>query len=103
MNKPFVAVLFLLILTSVCSGQDEKSTHKNITSSVKFTKKQIASESFESAEVFDVNNDKIPDIVSGCYWYEGPAYFNRHFINPGKQFGEYWDDFSTIPIDVNGD
>ncbi|HKG68271.1 MAG TPA: VCBS repeat-containing protein [Segetibacter sp.] len=72
-------------------------------SSLKFIKKQIASESYESAEVFDVNNDKIPDIVSGSYWYEGPAYFKRHFISAGKQFGEYWDDFSTIPIDINGD
>ncbi|MHA4807386.1 FG-GAP repeat domain-containing protein [Flavitalea flava] len=53
--------------------------------------------------MFDVNNDKIPDIVSGAFWYEGPAYFNRHYIGPVKQYGEYWDDFSTIPLDVNGD
>ncbi len=102
MNKAFLVVIFLFLIKSVCFSQEEKSSHK-VTPSIKFIKKQIASESYESAEVFDVNNDKIPDIVSGSYWYEGPTYFKRHFINAGKQFGEYWDDFSTIPIDINGD
>ena len=101
MNKAFIVVSFLFLVNNFSFSQDEK--HKNITSSLKFIKKQIASESYESAEVFDVNNDKIPDIVSGSFWYEGPDYFKRHFINAGKQFGEYWDDFSTIPIDINGD
>lgn len=68
-----------------------------------FTKRQIASESFETVGVFDVNNDDIPDIVSGAYWYEGPEYLNRTYIGFEKRFGEYWDDFSTIPLDVNGD
>ncbi|GEP90626.1 Repeat domain-containing protein [Chitinophaga terrae (ex Kim and Jung 2007)] len=70
---------------------------------MQFEKKVIASESYESVAVFDVNNDGKPDIVSGAYWYEGPDYFRRHYIGPVKQFGEYWDDFSTIPFDVNGD
>ncbi len=70
---------------------------------LKFTKKPIASESYESAGVFDVNNDNMPDIVSGAYWYEGPDYQNRHYIGSAKRYGEYYDDFSTIPLDVNGD
>jgi hypothetical protein len=57
----------------------------------------IAAESFEAAAVFDVNNDKQPDIVSGAYWYEGPGFVKRHFIGQPKRYGEYYDDFSAIP------
>ncbi|MGI9552547.1 MAG: FG-GAP repeat domain-containing protein, partial [Aurantibacter sp.] len=70
---------------------------------LKFKEKKVASESFESVGVFDVNNDKIPDLVSGAYWYEGPDYLIRHFIGQSERFGEYYDDFATLPLDVNGD
>ena len=70
---------------------------------LKFRKQLIASESFESVVVFDVNGDHQLDIVSGSYWYEGPDFLKRHFIGPVKRVGEYYDDFSTIPMDVNGD
>lgn len=74
-------------------------------SQVKFHKQMIAAESFESVNVFDVNNDGKTDIVSGAYWYEGPDFINRHFIGKLNRTGGggYWDDFATIPMDVNGD
>jgi hypothetical protein len=43
------------------------------------------------------------DIVSGGYWYKGPDYFHRYRIGEIARFGEYYDDFSTIPLDINGD
>ncbi|WP_251805583.1 FG-GAP-like repeat-containing protein [Arenibacter sp. H213] len=70
---------------------------------IQYLKKQIASESYETVGVFDVNNDRIPDIVSGAYWYEGPHYQTRYYIGSAKRYGEYYDDFSTIPLDVDGD
>jgi hypothetical protein len=70
--------------------------------SVQFTKQQIASESYESVGVFDVDGDGHPDIVSGEYWYEGPDFLNRHFIHELERRSEYWDDFTTIAMDVNG-
>lgn len=70
---------------------------------VRFAKTQIASESYESAGVLDVNGDGKPDIVSGAFWYEGPAFTVKHYIGPVQPYGEYWDDFATIPVDVNGD
>ena len=73
---------------------------------LRFHKQMIAAESFESVNVFDVNNDGKPDIVSGAFWYEGPEFITRHFIGHVERTGptgEYWDDFATIPIDVNGD
>jgi hypothetical protein len=68
-----------------------------------FRKQLIAAESSESVGVFDVNGDHVLDIVSGSYWYEGPLFLKRHFIGQVKRVGEYYDDFSTIPMDVNGD
>ena len=70
---------------------------------IKFKKVLIAAESFESASVFDVDNDGVPDIVSGGFWYQGPDFQKRHKIGDVGRFDEYYDDFSTIPLDINGD
>jgi len=69
----------------------------------KFRQQLIAAESAESVGVFDVNNDHNLDLVSGSYWYEGPGFLKRHLIGQGFRVSEYFDDFSTIPLDVNGD
>jgi hypothetical protein len=73
------------------------------TEPLKFTKQQMASESYETVGVFDVDNDHVVDIVSGAYWYKGPDFLTRHYIGSAIRYGEYYDDFSTIPLDVNGD
>jgi hypothetical protein len=57
----------------------------------------------EACSVFDVNNDGIPDIVSGEFWYEGPDFTNRHRICELNCDGNYIWDFSDYPMDVNGD
>ena len=56
---------------------------------LKWRKVWIADETFESAGVFDVNNDGIPDIVSGGYWYQGPDFRRKHGIGEVKPAGEY--------------
>jgi hypothetical protein len=63
----------------------------------------IALERFEACGVFDVNGDGKPEIVSGEYWYEKPDIARRYTLGTVAAFGEYYDDFSTIPMDVNGD
>jgi hypothetical protein len=68
-----------------------------------FRKVQVAAESFESVAVFDVDGDSVLDLVSGSFWYKGPQYRVRHFMYDVKRYGEYYDDFSTLPIDVNED
>ena len=68
-----------------------------------FRKQLVAYESFESVGVFDVNNDRLLDIVSGAFWYEAPGFVRRHYIGEPSRFGEYYNDFSTIPMDVDGD
>ena len=69
---------------------------------LKFRKVLIADERYESAGVFDVTGNGLPDIVSGAYWYEGPDFTRQHKVGDVDAHGEYFDDFSTIPMDVNG-
>lgn len=91
--------LFALALTVPVGAQDGPP----VPGSIHFEKWPIASESYESVDVFDVDNDGKVDIVSGAFWYQGPSFKKRHDIGDPKRFGEYYDHFSTIPLDVNGD
>lgn len=107
-NTPMTKQFGILAMALVLSGnavlaQSKKQSKTNVLASIEFTKKSIASENYESVGVFNVNNDGILDVVSGGFWYEGPAYSNRHAIGQPKRYGEYYDHFSTIPLDVNGD
>lgn len=70
---------------------------------VKWRKVLIADERYESAGVFDVDGDGVLDIVSGAYWYKGPDFKKAYKIADVKAYGEYYDDFSTIPMDIDGD
>jgi len=70
---------------------------------LKWKKVWVSDENYETAGVFDVNNDGVLDIVSGAFWYQGPDFRKKHFIGDVRPAGEYFDDFSTIPVDVNGD
>lgn len=70
---------------------------------LKFRKQIISNESVESANVWDVNGDGVLDIVSGMFWYQGPDFKKFHYIGPLTSIGEYWNDFSTLPLDINGD
>ena len=70
---------------------------------LRFEKILIADERYESAAVFDVNNDGQPEIVSGAYWYAGPKFDRKNKVGKPQAIDEYYDDFSTIPMDVNGD
>lgn len=93
-----LALALLSLLWPPAPGAEDPKTGP-----LKFRKQFIAAESSESVGVFDVNGDKIPDLVSGSFWYEGPAYLKRHYISDLKRQGEYYDDFATLPMDLNGD
>ena len=70
---------------------------------VRFRRYFVAAESYESVAVFDVDRNDTLDIVSGDFWYEGPRFRRRHLIGNQIRQDQYYDDFSTIPMDVNGD
>jgi len=56
----------------------------------------------ETAAVADINNDGRPDIVSGEYWYEAPSW-TKHRIRDIDYTSGYIDNFSDLPVDVDGD
>src|SRR5438477_199152 len=60
----------------------------------------------EGATFADLNNDGIPDAISGPYWYEGPDFKKRHEIYPAAAYdGEhgYSENFFAFAHDFNGD
>ena len=61
-----------------------------------------AQNEFEAAGVFDVDNDGKLDIVAGATWYQAPDW--KPFpVRDVKRVGTYFNDFSTFPLDLNGD
>ena len=75
----------------------------NTRGALVFEKHPVASEAFESVNVFDIDKDGTLDIFSGSYWYKGPEYVQRKAVGALKRHGEYYDDFSTIVLDVDND
>lgn len=57
---------------------------------------------FECAGAWDVDNDGKVDIVSGDTWYRAPDW-TPYPVRKVSQAGTYMNDFSNIPLDVNGD
>jgi hypothetical protein len=57
---------------------------------------------FEAAGVVDVDNDGKLDIVSGASWYRAPDW-KPFVVRAVARVGTYYNDFSTLPLDVNGD
>lgn len=102
MKNPNLITLTLSGMLAACCVVQAQDKDK-IPVSIRFEKKMIASESFETVSVFDVDNDGVQDIVSGEFWYKGPEYVDRFYIGPVKRHEQYTDDFANIPMDVNGD
>lgn len=96
------------VLSSLLCSTTTTLLHAQQQEKITFTPYFVAAESFESVGVIDVNNDGRPDLVSGDFYYlnEGDAntLFRRR-VRLGDQpaFAEYYDDFATIPLDVNQD
>jgi hypothetical protein len=69
---------------------------------IPFTPRAIDPGASETAAVADINHDGRPDIVSGEYWYEAPAWTPHRFRDLDFT-SSYIDAFSDLPLDVNGD
>ncbi|MGE3809230.1 MAG: FG-GAP repeat domain-containing protein [Gemmataceae bacterium] len=57
---------------------------------------------FSACAVFDVNKDGKLDIICGGFWYEAPT-FKKHVLREVQNIGGRFDDYSNLPLDVNGD
>jgi hypothetical protein len=69
---------------------------------VPFSIRMIDPGASETAAFADINNDRRLDIVSGEAWYEAPNW-TRHKIRDINWNGQYVDNFSDLPLDVDGD
>jgi hypothetical protein len=56
----------------------------------------------EACAVADINGDGRADIISGEHWYEAPSW-KKHQYKKDFVFNNYLDDFSDLPLDVDGD
>ena len=56
----------------------------------------------ETCAFADINGDGRLDIVSGENWFEAPKWTRHHFRDLPFT-NNYIDDFSDLPLDVNGD
>jgi hypothetical protein len=55
-----------------------------------------------SGAMIDVNRDGKLDIIAGQFWYEAPTW-KRHFAREVEVIRGRNDDYSCLPIDLNGD
>jgi VCBS repeat protein len=69
---------------------------------IPFKAQMIDNGASETAAVADVNRDGRPDIVSGEFWYQGPAWTKHRFRELGFSTN-YIDNFSDLPVDVDED
>src|SRR5262245_61721182 len=69
---------------------------------IPFNKHTIDLGANESIAFADINSDGKLDIVSGENWYEAPK-FTQHRFRDINFSNNYIDNFSDLPVDVNGD
>lgn len=101
---PILVALSLFGLTASTTRVPTRKAAREVT----FVRHFVAAESFESVGIIDVNKDGKADIVSGDFWYENSddrktSFRKRKLIGDQKRYDQYYDDFSTIPLDVDGD
>ena len=61
-----------------------------------------AESEFCASAAIDINHDGRLDVVCGGYWYAAPDW-KRHVLRDVEVIGGRYDDYSNLPLDVNGD
>ncbi len=87
-----MAVVWLLALEGLCHGDTLAFRRHTLN----------ADSTYSACAVMDVNHDNAPDIVCGGFWYEAPTW-KRRFLRDVEVIRGRFDDYSNLPLDVNGD
>ncbi|WP_254513982.1 alpha/beta fold hydrolase [Anatilimnocola floriformis] len=61
-----------------------------------------AAAEYPACAVIDVNKDGKLDLVNGGFWFEAPTW-KKHFLREVEVIRGRFDDYSNLPLDVNGD
>jgi hypothetical protein len=91
-----VSGTLLLFIAALGSSAEEPGR------SLRFTKKQLFVDPYESCAVADLNRDGRPDIVYGAYWFAGPDFVPRAF-RPNHTSKDYLRSNSDHVYDVDRD
>jgi len=98
MKALFVSLVLLSLAPSPSIGSGQSSRPPDVP----FKIQPIDLGASETAAVADVNRDGRLDIISGEHWYEAPTWMKHRFRELGFS-NQYIDNFSDLPIDVDGD
>lgn len=90
-TSTIVSILFLSFAFSPTRSPD-----------IPFRALMIDNGASETAAVADVNKDGKLDIISGENWYAAPSW-TKHKFRELNFTNNYYDNFSDLPVDVNGD
>jgi VCBS repeat protein len=94
-------LLIALLLASSQSGSAAPAVRSR-PADIAFKVQMIDPGFSESVAVADFNKDGRLDILSAEHWYEAPAW-TKHKIRDIAFNGSYIDNFSDLPVDVDGD
>ncbi len=91
--RRFIGALPFVLLATSTAGAGEVAFRRHVIN---------ADSQFSACAVFDVDHDGDKDIVSGGYWYAAPTW-EKHELRDVDQIRGRFDDYSNLPLDVNGD
>lgn len=103
MNNRFLCALCVFAVQLICTAAVYGGESSSPTAPLVWERIRIGNVIYEAGSIFDVNRDEALDIVTGEYWFEGPAFTRKHKICEYARVDDYYDNFSDYPMDVNGD
>ena len=103
-RKFLVGRVSLLLMVAMVSSASAEEKEKNLLHS--FKRLQLSDKFYcEGASYGDFNHDGKMDVVSGPFWYAGPAFTERHeyYAPQAYDIAVYSENFLTFSHDVNKD
>ena len=101
-QKPTIPKVLLVLMIGILGVAAARPLGAPRPPDIAFRTQMLDGGANETAAVADINRDGRLDIVSGENWYEAPSWTKHPFRELGFS-GNYIDNFSDLPVDVDGD